>query len=353
MEETKSNKRVVLYVFYFALIVASVVLALWFPKRNVSDVTLYSINVVEGKNPISYRVFYKKNNFYSEPYIDQGKTYVAQYVDTIDADFDYYVNYSDIVDGAYAYDVKATLYVYEPGDESNNYWTKNYTILENQTKKINSVKDYHVIQNLKIDYNDYLKDYNEYKSNTILSTNAKVVITIGIRNEVTYDDEYPISYSRKLELNIPLSEAQFKITTNNDIPVSATTFEKKDENKKARDLANLISYTAWGLAGVLTLSLIFAYRADVLKDSPYERKLKKILSTYDSIIVNADRMPFVSDLSVVFVTSFEELVDAQNEVRLPINYKQDKKKRTATFILVRNNIAWVYQLRGKDEDAKK
>ena len=353
MEETKSNKRIVLYFFYAVFIVASVVVALWFPKQTVNDTTLYSINVVEGKEPISYRVFYKKNNFYTEPYIDQGKTYVAQYVDKVAADFDYYVNYSDIVDGAYAYDVKATLYVYEPGDESNNYWTKNYTLLENQVKKINSVKDYHVTHSLNINYGDYLKDYNDYKTNTILSTSAKVVITIGIKNEVTYDDKYPISYSRKLELNIPLSEAQFKITTSNDIPTSTQTFEKKSENKKARQLVNAISYTAWGLAGVLTLSLIFAYRADVLKDSPYERKLKKILSTYDSIIVNADRMPFVSDLSVVFVTSFEELVDAQNEVRLPINYKEDKRKRTATFILVRNNIAWVYQLRGKDEDAKK
>lgn len=353
MEETKSNKRIFLYVFYFILIVCSIVVAISFQKRQVNDISQYSIDLVENQQPVSYKVFYKPNNFYTEPYIEQGKTYVAQYIDVIDADIDYYANFSDIVSGKYEYDVKATLYVYEPGDETNNYWTKNYTILENQTKKINSVKDYHVQQNLKIKFDDYLNDYNEYKSNTILSTDAKLVVRLILKNNVEYDGKYPIEYNRNMELSIPLSDAQFKIVANNDIPGEMYTFTKKTENKKERKLLNMISITSWSLAGVLIISLILAYRSDVLKDSPYERKLKKILSTYDSIIVNADRMPFVSDLSVVFVTSFEELVDAQNEVRLPINYKADKLKRTATFILVRNNIAWVYQLRGKDEDAKK
>lgn len=110
----------------------------------------------------------------------------------------------------------------------------------------------------------------------------------------------------------------------------------------------MVRIILWTMIIITSLLLVFTYRRDLKSVSLYERTLKKILSTYDSIIVNVEKLPSLSDLSVVDVTSFEELVDAQGEVRLPINFKEDKKKRIAKFVLVRNNLAWVYTLKEVD-----
>ena len=74
----------------------------------------------------------------------------------------------------------------------------------------------------------------------------------------------------------------------------------------------------------------------------------------DNILVSVKTLPETKGLNVVNVTSFDELVDAQSEVRLPINYKEDSKKKTTKFILIRNDMAWVYTLKEGDlEDEKK
>ncbi len=73
--------------------------------------------------------------------------------------------------------------------------------------------------------------------------------------------------------------------------------------------------------------------------------LKKILSTYDGIIVNVATLPKSRGYNIVKVKSFDELLDAHSEVRLPINYYRQKGK--STFILVNDTMLWMYVLRNE------
>ena len=43
------------------------------------------------------------------------------------------------------------------------------------------------------------------------------------------------------------------------------------------------------------------------------------------------------------MSSFEELLDVYNEVRMPINFCQDEDK--STFIIINDSIVWIYVLR--------
>ena len=125
-----------------------------------------------------------------------------------------------------------------------------------------------------------------------------------------------------------------------------------EDNQADRIFTKIIAGLCWLFAVLLSAILFIVYRTNVNKESLYSRKLKKILNTYDSIIVNVETLPKTSDLSVVNVTTFEELVDAQMEVRLPINFKEDTKKHIAKFVLVRNNLAWIYTLEEGNEGEK-
>ena len=106
-----------------------------------------------------------------------------------------------------------------------------------------------------------------------------------------------------------------------------------------------------GFAGFVLVLFIVINKNKI---SYYERVLRKILITHDRIIVNVEKLPVLDGVSVVEVTDFDELLDAQGEVRLPINFKEDKKRKIAKFILISDNLAWVYTLREGDlnEDTK-
>lgn len=346
--KTEKNNSKIMYIVYSVLIIIAVIGAIYISKKDIADTVVSQINYID-KPSINYKVYYKDNPFYDEPYLNEGYDYVSQYVDTIDADFDYYFNYSEAVNGTYDYYVKTTLYVYEPGEVSNEYWKKSYKNTDKITNTVNNQTDYHVKNNFKINFNTYVNDYNEYKANTILSTSAKLVVEFIIDNNIDYNGIDELKGTKSLKLEIPISDAHFKISSIAPSGINKT-YVKKEINSQERTLKKSIVISLWIFAGVLLLFIILRYVSDLRKSSPYQRKLKKILTTYDNVIVHANKMPFVNELSVVFVTSFEELVDAQAEVRLPINFKENKRKQTATFILVRNNIAWVYQLKGSDKN---
>ena len=68
---------------------------------------------------------------------------------------------------------------------------------------------------------------------------------------------------------------------------------------------------------------------------------KKILKTYDGILVEVDSLPDLTKFNVIYVKSFDELIDAHSEIRRPINFIQ--KSSHAKFLLINEGIAWVYK----------
>ena len=73
--------------------------------------------------------------------------------------------------------------------------------------------------------------------------------------------------------------------------------------------------------------------------------MSKILTAYDGIIVNASTLPDLNKFNVIKVRSFDELLDAHSEVRLPINYYRQTNK--SIFILVNDTMLWMYTLENK------
>ena len=76
----------------------------------------------------------------------------------------------------------------------------------------------------------------------------------------------------------------------------------------------------------------------------YLATLKKIVDTHDSIIANIDNLPDVSDLKVINVSSFSELLDVYNEVRMPINFYENKRRNRSIFMIINDNMCWRYIL---------
>ena len=82
----------------------------------------------------------------------------------------------------------------------------------------------------------------------------------------------------------------------------------------------------------------FIYGNDPVK--VYESIVKRILNTYDSILVQSNKVPSLEGRNVVNVEKMEDLVDAQLELRKPICYL--KQTESCSFILLDEKEAYVY-----------
>lgn len=72
----------------------------------------------------------------------------------------------------------------------------------------------------------------------------------------------------------------------------------------------------------------------------YEAKVRNILNTYDSILVQSNKIPSLEGRNVVNVEKMEDLVDAQLELRKPICYL--KQTESCSFLLLDEKEAYVY-----------
>lgn len=347
-EEPKQMNRNVVYVLYSIAIIVCVAFAQYFTMKEVPENVLSEVDY-EQKHSINYRVFYEENQFYDEIYMGEGQTYVASLTDEIEIDHIYHTYFNNKVDLSYTYDVIAKLVVFEPGG-TKEYWTKDYIIKDDVTVNLADAKEFNIKDTTVIDFQQYRKIYEDYKAESRLSSDAKLIVTFKVDPvSVSYPGINDFKYNALLKTEIPISENTYEINENASYLEGMQT-EKNAEIDEAENLySKIIAALLWLLGILLGIFFILTYHNDVKREGKYVRELKKILNTYDNIIVDVEKLPVLTGLSVVNVTNFEELVDAQSEVRLPINFKEDKAKKVAKFILVRNNLAWVYTLKEKED----
>ena len=146
-------------------------------------------------------------------------------------------------------------------------------------------------------------------------------------------------------VSIPLTKAAI------EVPIEITSSSGVGDlvSKKANN--NNIVYTAckalalslFILSSIIFVKVIVEMIKEKEKDGKYKNELRKILKNYDSIIVNTKNVLNISELNIIDVDSFNELIDAHNEVRQPINFTEDNFG--ATFILINDKTVWRYVLR--------
>lgn len=100
---------------------------------------------------------------------------------------------------------------------------------------------------------------------------------------------------------------------------------------------------------LLTLFVILTICLSIyIKEAPDEfttfvKEKKRILRTYDSVIVEVEALPNIAGKNIIKVKTIDDLVDAQLELREPIYYKNDND--SCFFLLLHYNEACIYILR--------
>lgn len=81
--------------------------------------------------------------------------------------------------------------------------------------------------------------------------------------------------------------------------------------------------------------------------SIYKNELKRILNTYDSILVKSSALPNMKKHNIIKVASMEDLVYAQMVIKKPIYFYEEEKN--CSFILIDEKEVCVYILKTQDD----
>lgn len=327
------------FLFPFLLFIGIILLIMGFNDKKIVNLSY------EENNKISYNVYLKDNPFFNTPYLGEGRTYIASLIDYLDIFYHYDISYNRKLTGSYKYKFVAIVRANKK-DTSGYYWEKEYDLTEEKTVDIKNNVNVLIGDNVKVKYSTYNEILNDFKKTYGISTDGELRVVM----KISYDARFkginrPINITSEIGISIPLLEQALEVSVVKDAAHdnNILSFEEKS-NRPAFLIFKvtgiiLILVSVLGFIDVTKTNFVFK------KSNLYEIELDNILKKYDSIIVNVKKKTNIDAFKIIEVSSFEELLDVYNEVRMPINFYQDVNTKESSFVIINDDIAWIYILR--------
>lgn len=335
------KKKTIIYIIITAILF---VFAYLFIDRGLN--TKIKINIpYQEKSNINYRVTLKDNQVYDDKVLEMNKNYISKLVDDIEINFDYNVIFSKYISGYYSYGVSSSLVAYED-DINDPLWEREYKELDDQVKVVNQnkVSEIDISDKVVIDYDKYRGMIDEFKDNYGIDVSGYLLVKVKVHMMNSFQGiDNDIEDEKVIKVIIPLTYDTFKIRVINDYNKIDSYYEF---TKKSSVNYLFLVIGALNLSlGVALLSVIIREMIEISRrEGKYKRELKRILKNYEEEIVNVTKMYNMKDYNLIYVDSFDELMDVYKRVESPISFKEIDKHKKAIFLIIEEDNAWIYQL---------
>ena len=344
-KKTKINVKLIIYILLFIVFFA---ICLLFASRTVDRKKPVPINYSQIGN-IDYKVYLNDNDFYNEKYLDMNKSYIASLINYIDINFDYLFNTEKKVDMDFDYRIIGEL-VIENSKGTGRYLEKEYTLLDTRTKKLVADTRMNIKENIKIDYAFYNQLVNSFKSTYGVDINSYLNVYLEVNPKTVGNLSYKINEKNRISLSIPLSEKAIEIklnATNQNVVKQVMSEGEVIFNQKY-----LLLEIAFLIPSCILLVIIIRKLIVILDIyTPFDKYTKKTLKEYDRLIVETDSLLDTKGYNIIDIKSFTELLDARDNLNLPILYFNTIPHHEGIFYIINNND--VYLLTVNDEYLKK
>lgn len=297
----------------------------------------------QENNSINYKVYLKENNYFESPYLGENRTYITSLIDYINVNYHYNLKFSEKVSGEYSYYINAKVLANKPNKEEGYYWSKEYKLLPKKTIKVNNSDMIKIEEIVNIDYGKYNSILEDFKKDYSIQTDGLLQVQLIVKSKVTGEEfTKSINVPSNLNLKIPLLEKAVEAS------IETNAVSNDNELVMIDPIATryrLIARVSGIIIIILTLLLILRIvlvRIENRNNHLYIATLKKFVDSHDSIIANITNLPDISNLNIIKVSSFEELIDVYNEVRMPINFYENKRKDKAIFMIINDTMCWEY-----------
>lgn len=336
-------------IIYIILMALFMVLSYFLFDRGFNAKTKLVVNYQEHSD-VSYKVHLHGNDIYDSKYLSMNERYITKLVDNILVDFNYNILFDNDISGYYRYKVIGTLVAYQD-DINDSLWKKDYILLSNKTEVLSgdSLNTINIVDSINIDYDKFKDELNNFMNDYNIKVSGYLMVKVSIEENLDFfgidkltDDE------KEIKMLIPLTYDTFRIDIVND---NNNIDKFYDFSKKEPVNYLLLIIGAFSLSlGISFLALtirniVFQYRDEY----EYKKRLAKIIREHGDILVNVKKFYSKHKYNLIYVASFEELMDAYRRVVNPISYKEIKKNEETIFLMVDEDNAWIYRLVSKDK----
>ncbi len=299
----------------------------------------------------NYKVYLKPNDFYDTDYLDgnTSSTYVASIIKNVSIDFNYKFDIDTPIDYNVNYDVIGKLTIYN-ADGTSVMFEKEYELLKNKELKAKDKNGFEIKENIPIDYTYYNTLASNFKITYGLESQSNLTVFIRFNKEIK---NYNINPTSQMSVKIPLSERAIQIK----IDDSSINYS----NSIIKDTSISLTNVLFVVLGIISLILTIAFLLELLEllmilvpqPSEYDKALKKILREYDRLIVETSTFVDFSDKNVIKLRKFSELLDARDNLKLPIMYHDVIKHHKSNFYIKQNKTIYLYVMKSSDLELNK
>ncbi len=312
-----------------------------------------NIDVIKTKTLLSYtensytdyKVSLKKNNYFDKKELPSNEQYIASVIDKIHMNYKYDFSSSDRVNGTYSYKIFAKVIADYNLDTNTKkkVWSKEYEVKKETTKKIENTTVFNINENISVSYDKYNKIINDFKRDYMLAVNSRVDVIMQVDYDIIYNNKR-VKKEVNLTTSVPLSEQTIEIATNYKPSDTGAITEKVIVNR----FNNIFVFIFGVLLGIVGAVILIKQFIEIMKDdkkqSLYLKKLKKYLHDYGDIIATSKEPPKTKGLNVIEVLKFEDMVNAQDDLRVPIIFCETKKNQEGKFYLISQDCVYCYIL---------
>lgn len=332
----KNNRKVLytlLIIVFLILIGISSFFAYYFYNLKDTSISLDEV-IVNEKSLMSYNVKLKDNKYYQS--ISDNNTYMISLIDNITAYFNYSTTFTDSIDGEYSY------YIVGKVQSTSNGNNVDSEIYKSEIYKYEiSGNVINISNTFNIDLDKILDEYKEFLNTHGINANSSVYYEVHLNYSVFSDKiNKTITNEKVLSIGIPNSDIT-RINIPEEDKVERKEFSEITDKDNEIYVLIMIEFLGVILLNVLIIIILVRKLSRVV--SIYDHDLEKILKEYDEYIVHIKDLPDLSKKEVLFVDSFDDLVDASITLHNPINFIEIIKGKDATFMVFNGRYVYVYK----------
>ncbi|MBQ6282846.1 MAG: hypothetical protein IJK66_04880 [Bacilli bacterium] len=351
MIETKSDRNRILITVMLVVSFLVLLPCVYFTYKFYSLSKTSYVKLSENSS-LDYKVCLKKNDFYEDKCVESGNQYVASLIDYIPANIDYKLDFlGKDVDFKYQYKVVALFNVIDK-DNKRALFTKKETLYESE--EISANNNANISYDLDINYNKYndlLSDFvTIYDLEETINT-LKIYLNVDISGDGNTSMEN-INKDSVVSLSIPLTRK----TVDVDIK-SVESINDTDVLIKSAENSMLYLFSAGVcllIFLILIIYVIWYYKSTRTILEIYQKRIKKITSTYDSYIQRINGSYPIGASQICKVVSFRDMLEIKDTSDKPLLMLENEAKTGTFFIIpVGEGVIYTYALRVEDIMAEK
>lgn len=325
----KFNKKILTYDL---LLLIFIFLGIFLIRKSFSHINSQNITYKETSN-LDYKVKLKPNDFYETSSLKKGMVYVASLIDKVDINYNYEFSIDKKSNIDFEYDIIAKLSIADNNDKTKVFFEKEYVLLENTKDQMDNNGEHKINQDVSIDYNYYNSLANKFRIKYGVDTSSSLIVYLNIHESNNKNNTFALNNNSVMSLSIPLSQKAINITMDYK-EVNKTSKLVRDEKLEISSYPKLI----FGIISLI-IGIYFTYRYIKMllklriKNTKYDKYIKRLLNEYDRLIVETTTPPILKGKDVVRIKKFQELLDVRDNLRLPIKYYIVSKHKESNFYI--------------------